>query len=446
MIAMSGAVAAALAFFRRTPRLPSAAVFNASGHAGPRRLAILATTVVAVFAIAIFIALSGRQAPIASQDARLQPIDPLPGGLHSTPEQDALALVVADDQAGRALSKGVSYTPAMAPSQPSQPLAPRVEPAPVAAPAPAPPTPKFVGRPARPAPHVVVPVVAEGFPPPARSATFETAPEAQLRPIPIATAPADTQAQQQATSNQISGLFSQWNGRVPRTDVMMPPTQWDAEDPAGSVAGAVSGLSTRSRATASPGPAVSRAEDPGRVLVPAGRGVYAHPVLALNSDTSSPAVFQVDSGPLAGDRMIGSFAKQSDRLVIHIGSVIHRGQQITCDGVVIAPETMEAGVASGIDEHYVSRFLLPAAAAFVAGLGQAIEQTSNSVAVLSPFGGATTTNQLNIQQQLGVAAGVAAAQIASALNAEAPKGPTITLEPNVAVGVMFLSDVVDPRS
>jgi intracellular multiplication protein IcmE len=66
--------------------------------------------------------------------------------------------------------------------------------------------------------------------------------------------------------------------------------------------------------------------------------------------------------------------------------------------------------------------------------------------VLSPFGGATTTNHLNIQQQLGVAAGTASAQLGSVLNQEAPKGPTITLEPNVAVGVMFLSNVVDHRS
>ena len=206
------------------------------------------------------------------------------------------------------------------------------------------------------------------------------------------------------------------------------------------------GVNTRARGAGSAIPATSRGEDPGRILVPAGRGVYAHPVLALNSDETSPAVFQADSGPLAGDRMIGTFAKQANRLIIHISSVIHQGQQISCDGVVIAPDTMEASVASRVDEHYISRFVLPAAAAFVAGLGQAIEQTSNSVAVLSPFGGATTTNHLNIQQQLGVAAGTASTQLGTIINQEAPKGPTISLEANVAVGIMFLSNVVEHRS
>ena len=348
---------------------------------------------------------------------------------------------MTDTQASRAMQKGVSYTPAMAPSQPAQPLPPAVEPLPAPTPAPVPPAPHFVGRSL---PRVVAPVVAQGFPPPAQ-ATLDTAPEPQLRPTPIAATPAETQAQQQSYSNQINNLFSQWGGRMPRTDVVLPAAQADGDDPDSTGASSSTGLGTRARGSTAATPVVSRGEDPGRVLVPAGRGVYAHPVLALNSDETSPAVFQADSGPLAGDRMIGTFAKQSNRLVIHISSVIHQGQQITCDGVVIAPDTMEAAVASGVDEHYVSRFVLPAAAAFVAGLGQAIEQTSNSVAVLSPFGGATTTNHLNIQQQLGVAAGAASAQVGSVLNQEAPKGPTITLEPNVAVGIMFLSNVVDHR-
>jgi intracellular multiplication protein IcmE len=443
---MSGAVSDALAFLRRAPRLPSGGIFNASGRAGPRRLVVMVATVVAVLAIVVFVALSGRTVPTVSRDARLKAIDPLPGGLHSTPEQDALLLSVTDEQARRAMQKGVSYTPAMAPSQPAQPLPPPAQPAPSAAPAPVPQTPRFVGRPARPAPHVVAPIVAEGFPLPAQAATIDTTPEPQLRPTPVAATPAETQAQQQAYSNQINSLFSQWGGRMPRTDIVLPATQADGDEPDGTASASSPSVNTRVRGAGSAVPAVSRGEDPGRILVPAGRGVYAHPVLALNSDETSPAVFQADSGPLAGDRMIATFAKQANRLIIHISSIIHQGEQISCDGVVTAPDTMEASVASRVDEHYISRFVLPAAAAFVAGLGQAIEQTSNSVAVLSPFGGATTTNHLNIQQQLGVAAGTASAQLGTIINQEAPKGPTISLDPNVAVGIMFLSNVVEHRS
>jgi intracellular multiplication protein IcmE len=429
MTAMSGAVSDVIAFLKRARKRPLAAALNAA---------------IGLLVVVVVIVLSGREVPRDSRDARLKAIDPLPGGLHSTPEQDALALAATDEQARRALDRGVSYTPAMAPSQPAQPLPPP------AALAPPPQAAKAVARPAGLAPRVagpvVAPVVAQGFPPPARPAMIEITTEPQLRPTTVAATAPDPQAQQQSYANQINGIFSQWGGRMPRTDVVMPVTRPDGDDPDGSARASAPGTNTRTRDAGSAIPAARNGEDPGRVLVPAGRGVYAHPVLALNSDETSPAVFQADSGPLAGDRMVGSFAKQANRLVIHISSIIHQGEQISCDGVVIAPDTMEAALASGVDEHYVARFLLPAAAAFIAGLGQAIEQTSNSVAVLSPFGGATTTNHLNIQQQLGVAAGVASAQVGSIINQEAPKGPTITLEPNVAVGIMFLSNVVDRRS
>jgi len=443
---MSGTVSDALAFLQRARRLASGGVFNASGRAGPRRLAAIVLTAIALLAIIVFVVFSGRTVPTVSRDARLKAIDPLPGGLHGTPEQLALSLSVTDAQAARAMQTGVSYTPALAPSQPAQPLPPPGEPVPVAAPAPLLQTPRFVLRPARPAPRVIAPVVAQRFPPPAQPATLDTTPEPQLRPTPIAATQAETQAQQQAYQSQINSLFSQWGGRPPRTDVVLPPPQADTDRAEAPASASAPGVGPRARDAGSAVPVVSRGEDPGRILLPAGRGVYAHPVLALNSDATSPAVFQADSGPLAGDRMLGTFAKQANRLVIHVSSIIHQGEQIGCDGVVIAPDTMEAAVASQVDEHYVARFLLPAAAAFVNGLGQAIETTSNTTAVLSPLGGATTTTHLNLPQQLGVGAGAAAAQLGTIINQEAPKGPTVSLEPNVAVGIMFLSNVVAHRS
>ena len=433
---MSDAASGALARLRfRLPKLPAGGMFNHSGSAGPRRLAAIMVVGVASLVVVLGIVLMGRQQPHLSQDARLMRMDPLPGGLHSTPEQDALGLAANDQEAQAALRKGTSYTPPMAPSQPSTALPPHVD-FPVSA-TPAPSQPVFVGRAPRPIPRSYTPPADATFPaaaPPVRA-------EPQMQPIPVA-APAVDQQGQQLYSKQIGDMFSQWGGRVPRTDVIMPPSQSDAGDPADSSASSGAGPSSRGRpAPPSALPVSTRAADQGDILVPAGRGVYAHPVLALSSDESSPVVLQADSGPLAGDRMIGTFAKQANRLIIHVSTIIHNGENISCDGVVTAPDTMEASVASRVDEHYVSRFLLPAAAAFVNGLGQAIETTSNSVAVLSPLGGATTTNHLNIQQQLGVGAGAAAAQVGQTLNQEAPKGPTVSLEANVAVGVMFLSNV-----
>jgi intracellular multiplication protein IcmE len=111
-------------------------------------------------------------------------------------------------------------------------------------------------------------------------------------------------------------------------------------------------------------------------------------------------------------------------------------------GLAIAPDSMETAIASSVDEHYLERFALPAAAAFVSGLGQAIA-LSNSTTQLSPYGGALTSyGPLNFKQQAGIAAGAAAAQVGQTLQQETPKGPTVNLAANVGVGVIFLSNVV----
>ena len=414
-------------------KMRGGALLSTAGRAGPRRLAVIAMSGTAIVALVVVVALSGHKAPPASQDARMKPVDPLPGGLHSTPEMNALSYEADTKQAQAALNRGESYTPALAPSVPMFP-SPATPDLTVSPPAPAP-VPQPIRQPHAVAPvRVVMPVEVVDTPTPA--------PAAQVIPVQAVVDPKAVESY----NKQIGELFSQWGGRLPRTDVVLPPTErasdGNAADPPDNV-----GTGTSARSTPAVTPASLRSDEAhGRVLVPAGRGVFAHPILALSSDQSSPVVMQADSGPIAGDRMIGSFSKQADRLVIHIDRIIHQGQEISADGVVTAPDTMEAAVASKIDQHYAERFILPAAAAFVSGLGQALATTSNTTAVLSPLGGATTSTNLNFNQQLGVAAGAAATQIGNTLNAQAPKGPTISLEANVSVGVMFLSNVVDKRS
>ena len=414
-------------------KMRGGALLSSAGRAGPRRLAVIALSGTALVALVVAVALSGHQTLPVSRDARMKPVDPLPGGLHSTPEMNALGYEADTQQAQTALRRGESYTPPLAPSVPMFPSPPAPD-LTAQAPAPAPVIPP-VRQPHAVAPvRVVMPQEVVDTPP--------ATPPARVIPVQAVVDPKAVEAY----NKQIGDLFSQWGGRLPRTDVVLPPTE-RSDDPSAADLAGNAGATTSARQAPAATPASLRSdESAGRILVPAGRGVFAHPILALSSDQSSPVVMQADSGPIAGDRMIGSFSKQADRLVIHIDRIIHQGEEITADGVVTAPDTMEASVASKIDQHYAELFILPAAAAFVAGLGQALATTSNSTAVISPFGGATTTTNLNFHQQLGVAAGAAAQQIGSTLNAQAPKGPTISLEANVSVGVMFLSNVLDKRS
>ena len=179
------------------------------------------------------------------------------------------------------------------------------------------------------------------------------------------------------------------------------------------------------------------------MLIPAGKGVYARTKLAANSDTGGPVVVTAESGPIAGDDMMGTFSRRDDRLVVNLTSItLQDGEQKSVDALVIAPDSMETAVASDVDQHYAARFVLPVAAAFVAGLGQAIEQSNATVAV-SPFGGYTAQNHLNFNQQLGVAAGTAGTQLQQLFLQNAPNGPTVKLAAGVNVGVIFLKPLTD---
>jgi intracellular multiplication protein IcmE len=416
--------------------------FNSIGRAGPRRLIMIGGLALGVVGLVIGASMLGPQAPVVSRDARMKPIDPLPGGPQSNPEQDKLALKTNQEGATAALAAGESFTPQMAPSESFRLPPPMAETPASASPAPKPL--RFVGR-EQPA---VTPV--------------QYAPPAPPPPTPAAPAAGTpSSADQQAAQTyqiQINNLLSEWGMRAPRTDVVLPPNDAQPASPQGSGGsdGVAAGAPVLGRPPVPvmgrpPAPAVSKASVPAdgpasteahTVLVPAGRGVFAHTVLAVNSDATSPVVLQADSGPIAGDRMIGQFSRENDRLIVRVSSIVHGGETIGVDGVAIAPDTMEAAVASSVDEHYMTRFVLPAAAAFVQGLGQALATTSNTIGVLSTFGGASYLTKLNLPQQLGVGAGVAAGQIGNTLNQAAPKGPTVHLDANVTVGVMFMSNVM----
>ena len=434
----------------RLARLPFFGTLNRTGSAGPRRLlAIAGGAAVVVGAIVAVASIQSRTPPV-SRPGALPRVDPLPGGLHSNPQQDSLHVIANQEQAARAQQQGNSFTPVMPASRPyvAPPVAAPPVPRPAAASAEAVPAPALAVGPTPPAP-VVQTVPA---PIPAIRPMAAASPSGPMLASPaVAQTPARTPQEDAAFKAALDRMMAGWGGKPPRTEVICRPRRPVAAEGSGAGApgqgrrrlsgdGVVADAWTPAAAT----PIASSAARQ-RVLVPAGRGIYAHTILAANSDAQSPVVLQADSGPLAGDRMIGTFSRQRDRLIIRITKVIHQNEEIGVDGVVVAPGSMEVGVASSVDQNYLSRFALPAAAAFVQGLGQAIAQ-SNSTSVLGPLGSVTAQNRLNFDQQLGIAAGVAGAQIGAELQQSAPHGPTVILDVGSSVGVLFLTNVSSTRS
>ena len=397
-------------------------LIGGGGRGGPGRLiGIVAGIALAVGAVVVVSVRSHHSEP-ASQVAKMKAGSLLPGGLMGTPAQDALLKTDSQEKAKKAEAAHVSYTPPMPSSNPFngrmpaepglggesefQPIAPAAAVAPPREPqvVPAPP------------PRYTPPAAAQG----ASGARIVkvAAGDGDFAPGPP---PAQGANQREKA---IGDLLNSWNARPPETTVVLAPAvvqQGSGDPPALSKMVA--------------GPAAER------VLVPAGRGIYAHTVLAVNSDTNGPIVLEADTGPIAGDRMIGTFSQSGvDRLIVKVQTVEHRGQSLDANGIVVAPGSMEEAVATSIDQHYLERFVLPAAAAFVQGLGQAAVM-SNSTVQMSPFGLTQSFGPLSLQQQAFAGGAAAAAAVGNAMTASIPKGPTVHLAANVSVGVMFLSNL-----
>ncbi len=396
---------------------------SSTGRGGLRRPLLIGTALVGAIGTVILFSSLHHTIPSGSHDAKTASMNALPGGPQTDPQQESLARQTAEENAARAARSGSSFTPPLSPSRPAGSL--EVGDNPAASPS----------------------AVSSG------SHDVHTVPVPDRRPIPVDerfAAPA-AGASRNGPDPKLTKLYdeaaarliSQWGSRAPATELALDTTAAAAKGGA-EEANRPSVATSHSQDLASSIAARAAGSDSSIVLVPAGRGIYAHTIVAVDNDIGGQIVLQADSGPIAGDRMLGTFSKaggHENLLVVTVTSIVHHGDQIPTNGVVIAPQTMQTAVASSVDQHYLSRFLLPAAAAFVQGLGSALATTSNTVGQLGPLGNTSYVTSLNFPQQVGVGAGAAAQRVGAALDQAAPTGPTIHLDANANVGVIFTSDV-----
>jgi intracellular multiplication protein IcmE len=398
-------------------------VLSGAGRGGPfRLLGIIGVAGLAVTSV-IVVSMRSDHLLAQSQVAKMRAGSLLPGGPQSTPAQDALLKTDSQEKAHKAEAEQKSYTPPM----PGSNLFNGHPPGEVGVGVPQDftPTTAKVETP----PPAVVPEPPPPYTPPERQADESTINGARVEQVAAGDNGAEEAAAAQGAHQQrekaINDMLNSWSARPPQTTVVLEP--------------AVLKEGSNEPATLTKSLVGSAAE---KVLVPAGRGIYAHTILAVDSDTNGPIVLEADTGPIAGDRMIGTFSRSGlDRLIVKIETVEHRGKALEANGVVVAPDSMEEAVATSVDQHYLARFVLPAAAAFVQGLGQAVA-LGNSTTSVNPFGGTTQTfGPLTIKQEAMVAGGAAAQAVGNAMTSSIPKGPTVHLAANVSVAVMFLSNV-----
>lgn len=181
-----------------------------------------------------------------------------------------------------------------------------------------------------------------------------------------------------------------------------------------------------------------------KIIIPQGEFSYAQMLLEANSDVPGPVLALLVSGPFSGSRIMGNFSVEEEYLVIRFNTLItKKGTSVPISAIAIDPDTSLTAVATDVDHRYFKRVILPAAASFVSGLGEAVAQTTTTV-VVSDGGSQSSTEDLDTKEELGKAFAESADKVSGIIDDEASKTKILVkVKAGTPVGLLFLSPVTD---
>jgi len=183
---------------------------------------------------------------------------------------------------------------------------------------------------------------------------------------------------------------------------------------------------------------------PENVIIAAGRIEYAQMILEANSDIPGPVVALMASGKFSGAKLLGKFTSQEEYLVITFNTLItKKGTSIPINAYAIDPGTSLTGIATDVDHRYLKRIILPAAAKFVEGLGDAYAETTTETTQ-----NATTTStpskDLNTKQEFGKAVADMASKIGEVLDEDGKETkPLVIVAAGTPLGILFMDSITD---
>lgn len=180
-------------------------------------------------------------------------------------------------------------------------------------------------------------------------------------------------------------------------------------------------------------PAVAK---PGDVL-------YAVLDTAINSDIPGPVLATVQSGPLKGTRLLGTFKQAEDYVVVEFNQgTLPDGRVIATKAVAVDSQTTLTGVADDVDHHYLTKFGAIAGAAFLQGYGRAVQMSSQRIEYVttpgSPYPVPIQTNQMTGTQIAKSALADVGAALSQVLVKSAQRPPTVQKYVGSDVGILIL--------
>ncbi len=185
---------------------------------------------------------------------------------------------------------------------------------------------------------------------------------------------------------------------------------------------------------------------PLKVIVPAGNIVYSQLLMEANSDVPGPIVAMLVSGPFSGSRVLGSFQRQEEYLTMRFTTLIGKdGNSIPIDALAVDPDTTLGAMATDVDHRYWQRIILPAAASFIEGMGNAIAENGTTTVTVSGSDTAIAEedNNLDTKQEVSKAAAEAASKVGELLDEQSDVEILVRVRAGTPMGLLFTKPITD---
>lgn len=185
---------------------------------------------------------------------------------------------------------------------------------------------------------------------------------------------------------------------------------------------------------------------PPKIMIRAGTIEYGQMILEANSDIPGPVVALMASGKFSGARLIGSFQKaEDDYLIITFNTLVDKkGVSIPIEAYAVDPNTTLTGLATDVDQRYWQRIILPAAADFIEGLGEAVADSGTTKVTVSGDTVIEEKNDIDTKQELYKGVERAAERVSDLLDEKGNKTqPLIRVAAGTPLGILFTTSVTD---
>lgn len=172
-----------------------------------------------------------------------------------------------------------------------------------------------------------------------------------------------------------------------------------------------------------------------------GTMLYAILEIGINTDELSPVrATVVQEGPLKGAVLVGMPQINGEKSVISFKSMSVNGKDYDVDVVALDPDTMRTSLADDVDHHTFERYFKLAAASIVSGYADAL---SGETTTINSDGSTHSVKERlpNTADQIASAIGNVGTVLAPKYEKEFDRRPTITVNGNRDLGIMFMSGV-----